>query len=181
MNQSPHDFAAILQVILQQYQLPPGGDHGVHHWARVWTNGYAVGKETGADLEVVSLFALFHDACRLNEYRDPGHGHRGGELAKKLRGTHVHLDDGRYELLYEACRLHTDGLTTGEPTLLACWDADRLDLGRVGITPAADRLCSSQSRNLIDWAHRRAITGHAPVEVLQLWSAESLTPFHRGE
>ena len=181
MNQSPHDFAAILKVILQQYQLPPGGDHGVHHWARVWTNGYAVGKETGADLEVVSLFALFHDACRLNEYRDPGHGHRGGELAKKLRGTHVHLDDGRFELLYEACRLHTDGLTTGEPTLLACWDADRLDLGRVGITPAADRLCSSQSRNLIDWAHRRANTGHAPVEVLQLWSAESLTPLHRGE
>ncbi|MFN9878378.1 MAG: hypothetical protein ACK557_07855, partial [Planctomycetota bacterium] len=110
------------------------------------------------------LFALFHDACRRNEFRDPGHGQRGGELARKLRGSHVHLDDERFELLYEACRLHTDGLTVGEPTLLACWDADRLDLGRVGITPVAERLGTLPARQLIGWAHERAITGHAPPE-----------------
>jgi hypothetical protein len=42
-NQMPrieHDYAAILQVILDQYQLPLRGDHGLHHWARVWTNGH---------------------------------------------------------------------------------------------------------------------------------------------
>ncbi|MCE2792454.1 MAG: hypothetical protein ACK493_03915 [Planctomycetota bacterium] len=170
MPQPQHDYAAILQVILRQYQLPPKGDHGVEHWARVWTNGHVVGEKTGADLEVVSLFALFHDACRRNEYRDPGHGQRGGELAHQLRGKHVHLDDQRFELLYEACRLHTDGLTIGDPTLLACWDADRLDLGRVGITPDPDRLGSAPARELISWAHHRAITGHAPAEILQLWS-----------
>jgi uncharacterized protein len=175
MARTQHDFAAILQVILKQYQLSPHGEHGVIHWARVWTNGHAVGERMGADLEVVSLFALFHDACRQNECRDPGHGYRGGELARKLRGTHVHLNDERFELLYEACRLHTDGLTTGESTLMACWDADRLDLGRVGITPAAKRLCTPQSRELIDWAHNRAITDHAPIEVLELWSANSLS------
>ncbi|MFN9877484.1 MAG: hypothetical protein ACK557_03300, partial [Planctomycetota bacterium] len=71
-------------------------------------SGHAVGTQTGADLEVVALFALFHDACRRNEFRDPGHGQRGGELARKLRGSHVNLDDERFELLYEACRLHTD-------------------------------------------------------------------------
>jgi uncharacterized protein len=171
MNNRQHDFDLILAAILEQYQLPLDGDHSVHHWARVWTNGHAVGKKNGADLEVVSLFALFHDACRENEFHDPGHGLRGGRLAKELRGELVHLDNRRFELLYEACRLHTDGLTAGDPTLLACWDADRLDLGRVGIEPAPHRLGTDAARELIDWAHQRAIAGHAPADVLELWQA----------
>ena len=56
-----HDFAMILQLILEQYQLPVHGDHGVCHWARVWTNGHAIASQTEADPEIVSLFALFHD------------------------------------------------------------------------------------------------------------------------
>ncbi|MBB6018173.1 hypothetical protein HNQ04_003450 [Deinococcus radiopugnans ATCC 19172] len=32
-----------------------------------------------------------------------------------------------------ACKHHASGQTTDEPTLGACWDADRLDLPRVGI------------------------------------------------
>jgi uncharacterized protein len=176
MPRTEHDYAAILQVILEQYQLPLHGDHGLHHWARVWTNGHAVGSKSGADLEIVSLFALFHDSCRVSEFRDPGHGKRGGDLARELRGSHVHLDDQRFELLYEACRLHTDGLTEGEPTLLACWDADRLDLGRVGTMPKPHRLCTDSARELIGWAHHRAITGHVPSEILQCWSASKAFP-----
>jgi uncharacterized protein len=38
-------------------------------------------------------------------------------------------DDDRFDLLYTACDLHTDGLTDGDVTIQACWDADRLDLG----------------------------------------------------
>ena len=115
------------------------------------------------------LFALFHDARRVNEHRDHGHGTRGGELARTLRGSLLHLDDARFDLLYEACRLHTDGHTTGDPTLLACWDADRLDLGRVGIVPVPTRLCTDRARELLPWAHGRAIADHAPAEVLASW------------
>src|SRR5205814_1413443 len=96
-------------------------------------NGLRIAQANGADREDVTLFALFHDSRRVNEDQDDDHG---------LRGELVHLDDDRFELLFEACRLHTDGLTTGERTLLACWDADRLDLGRVGITPEPHRLCT---------------------------------------
>jgi uncharacterized protein len=85
----------------------------------VFENGLRVAETTGADREVVALFALFHDSRRVYEYDDDdGHGRRGGEFARSLRGSLVHLDDTRFELLFEACRLHTFGHTTGHPTLL---------------------------------------------------------------
>lgn len=167
-----HDPAAILDAVLPHYALPIDGAHGLVHWARVLENGLRVADATGADREVVTLFALFHDARRINEHRDPGHGERGGELARSLRGTLVHLDDTQFDLLYEACRLHTDGHTTGDPTLLACWDADRLDLGRVGITPVPHRLCTDAARDLLPWANERACAWHEPVDVLAAWRAD---------
>jgi len=166
-----HDVRAIMQEILTGYVLPVRGYHGVVHWARVLENGLRIAEETGADREVVTLFALFHDSRRINEHRDHGHGQRGGELARSLRGTHVHLDDSRFDLLFEACRLHTDGHTSGDPTLLACWDADRLDLGRVGITPRPERLCTDAARELLPWAHARATSNVTPLEVLTAWHA----------
>ena len=164
-----HDERAILAAILAGYALPATCQHGVIHWARVLENGLAVAEHNGADREVVRLFALFHDARRVNEWHDPGHGQRGGELARSLRGSLVQLDDARFELLYEACRLHTDGFTEGDPTLQACWDADRLDLGRVGITPKPHRLCTDAARSLIPWSHARAIADHRPPAVLEAW------------
>jgi uncharacterized protein len=164
-----HDYALILQNILRHYVLPVHGYHGVVHWARVQENGLRVAASNGADEEVVRLFALFHDSRRVNEDRDHGHGTRGGELARTLRGSMVHLDDARFDLLYEACRLHTDGHTTGDPTLLACWDADRLDLGRVGIEPQPHLLCTDRARELLSWAHDRAIADHVPIDVLASW------------
>jgi uncharacterized protein len=169
-----HDEAAIIRTILESYALEPLGYHGVLHWARVLENGLRVAEVNGADREVVTLFALFHDARRLNEDRDHGHGQRGGDFARTLRGSLVHLDDAQFTLFYEACRLHTDGHTDADPTVQACWDADRLDLGRVGITPAPHRLCTDVARALLPWAHERAITHHPPMDVLKRWGLENL-------
>ena len=174
-----HDYSAILKAILAGYTLPVHGDHGIVHWARVLENGLKVAESNGADTEVVTLFALFHDSRRVNEFRDDAHGLRGGEFARSLRGELVHLDDARFELLYEACRLHTDGLVDAPPTLQACWDADRLDLGRVGILPQPHRLCTEAARGLLDWAHSRAITGHEPLEVLASWGRRPRTSRHQ--
>jgi uncharacterized protein len=164
-----HDMVAIMGAVLDDYVLPVRGLHGVVHWARVLENGLRIAEANGADQEVVTLFALFHDSRRVNEDRDEGHGQRGGQFARSLRGKLVHLDNDRFELLFQACRLHTDGHTTGDRTLLACWDADRLDLGRVGITPDPRRLGTKAGRNLLGWAHVRAIEGHQPVGVLASW------------
>ena len=164
-----HNHPSILRAILDGYPLPIRGDHGVVHWARVHENGMRLADAVGADRDVVALFALFHDARRVGEFDDDGHGLRGGELARSLRGSLVHLDDTRFELLFEACRLHADGLTAGHPTLQACWDADRLDLGRVGIVPDPARLCTDAARSLLGCAHRRAVGRHEPAEVLAGW------------
>lgn len=167
-----HDLPAILRAILPGYTLPHDGTHGVTHWARVLENGRRLCEATSADPEVVALFAVFHDARRVNEYRDDAHGHRGAELAASLRGGLVHLDDRRFELLYEACRLHTDGHTTGDLVLQVCWDADRLDLGRVGIRPSPKRLCTPAARELVAWAHERAEREHVPTRILKEWGYE---------
>jgi uncharacterized protein len=159
----------ILQEILDRYTLPIRGHHGVVHWARVLDNGLRLTAITGAKIEVVTLFALFHDSRRVNEYTDFGHGQRGAALARSLRGKLIHLDDADFELLFQACSLHTDGLTEGDITLQTCWDADRLDLGRVGITPDAELLCTDAARGLVDWAHGRATLGFEPNFVADVW------------
>jgi uncharacterized protein len=164
-----HDLPAIVVQIVSGYTLPVWGIHGVAHWARVLENGLRVAEIIGAHKDVLALFALFHDSRRVNESRDDGHGLRGAELARSLRGTLVSLDNDRFELLFQACNLHTDGLTEGDPTLQACWDADRLDLGRVGIMPETQRLCTDAARDLLKWANARAVRNHEPAGVLASW------------
>ena len=46
--------------------------HGLQHWQRVERNGLYLAKKEGGDDLVVSLFALFHDSQRVNDYEDPG-------------------------------------------------------------------------------------------------------------
>jgi uncharacterized protein len=163
------DTGTLIHAVLEKYALPVRGMHGVVHWARVLENGLRLADMTGAHAEVVALFALFHDSRRVNDGHDRGHGHRGAKFAQSLRGTLIHLDDRRFELLYEACRLHTDGLTEADVTIQACWDADRLDLGRVGITPYPDRLCTDAARELLEWADERATLEYEPEIVRDVW------------
>jgi uncharacterized protein len=164
-----HDHPAILRAILSGYELPASGEHGVTHWARVLENGLAIATSNGADTEVIALFALFHDSRRVNEYEDEAHGARGAQFARSLRGRLVHLDDARFELLFEACALHSDGAIDAHPTVQTCWDADRLDLGRVGTKPHPQRLCTDGARALLEWAHERAVSWHQPTDVLSAW------------
>jgi uncharacterized protein len=161
----------IIRKILEGYVLPVDGIHGLCHWGRVLENGLRLAGETGANVKVVTLFALFHDARRYNESWDPGHGCRGAELAMSLRTEWFHLSDPEAMLLYEACALHTESLTTGDITIQTCWDADRLDLGRVGMIPRARRLCTevAQRPETIQWAHQRSVQGLIPQVIEKLW------------
>ena len=165
------DARRILERVVREYSLPIRGVHGVAHWARVLENGRRLAAQNGADPEIVELFALLHDSRRRNESIDPGHGLRGAELARTLRGSLVELDDARFQLLVEACTRHTEGLTEGEVTVQTCWDADRLDLSRVGIRPLPDRLCTPWARDpeTLDWAVLRSLSSTIPPLVESEW------------
>jgi len=52
------------------------------------------------------------------------------------------------ELLVTACQIHNGGPPQSEPTLAVCLDADRLDLGRVGITPDPTLLSTTTAQSI---------------------------------
>ena len=155
--------APLLEAIRTQYRLRWEGIHGISHWARVRTIGRRLAEHTGADQAAVELFAVFHDACRTNDDRDPDHGRRGAELATRLRRTVFDLPDPAFALLVAACADHTEGRTEGDVTVQTCWDADRLDLGRVGIAPDPARLCTQAAKDphVFTWATRLHLLGEA--------------------
>jgi uncharacterized protein len=163
---------ALIDDILRQYSLSPQGVHGVSHWARVLENGRNLARKTGARIEVVELFAVFHDARRLNEGWDRGHGLRGAELALQLQGSHFRLSGADLDLLYQACRDHTDGSTAAGVTVQTCWDADRLDLGRVRIDLDRKYLGTEAARDpaVMDWANRRSRGGFLPELIWEEWA-----------
>jgi len=139
----------LIDRIKAQYRLDWHGTHGWPHWVNVNKAGQQIALYHGLNANVIQLFAVFHDACRENELEDEDHGLRGADLAFKLRGDIELLRDLKqkdFDALYVACSEHTDGKTTTDPLIGACWDADRLDLGRVGITPNARYLSTEAGR-----------------------------------
>jgi uncharacterized protein len=161
----------LVQTILQGYELPLFGTHGISHWARVLENGRQLAAQTGADLEVVELFAVFHDSRRRNEGWDIGHGSRGAALAASLRGNAFQLSEPKFRQLEIACIQHTDGLLEADITVQACWDSDRLDLLRAGIRPDPEMLCTDAAKSsaLIRWANERSLKRFKPSLILDEW------------
>lgn len=146
----------LLEMICKQSSVSRDGFHSLDHWVRVLANGRRLARMTGANLPVVELFSVFHDSRRLNENHDPEHGLRGAIFASEMRGKLFDLSDGEMELLYQACKLHSDGLTEADITIQTCWDSDRLDLGRVGIIPQPEYLCTdvAKSDEMLRWSNR---------------------------
>lgn len=129
------------------FKLDWYGIHGAPHWARVMHHGLSLANTTGADTKVVRLFALLHDSQRRDDGDDDQHGIRAGDFAMGLqREGLLGLSHEHAELLLVACRGHSHGLRDAHPTIQTCWDADRLDLGRVGIRPDPRYLCTIPAR-----------------------------------
>jgi len=99
----------------------------------------------------VRLFALFHDSRRENDGVDDGHGARAAEYASTLIGSLYNLSDAHFELLRYACVWHTDGVHHADATIGTCWDADRLDLGRVGVIPSPEFMSTDFGREIAEY------------------------------
>lgn len=152
----PRELVVFLR---ERFAIDWNGAHGSSHWSRVRINGLLLAKLTGADSVIVEFFAFLHDSCRKNEYDDPCHGGRAADLVKRLPPEMLPLSNSQREILAEACRGHTGGETHSNATVATCWDADRLDLYRVGIETDPDRLITTFARvpQIMDGARNRAL------------------------
>jgi uncharacterized protein len=148
----------LVGLLRHRFALRWKGIHGAAHWARVRWNGRALAERTGANRTVVELFALVHDVCRQNDHHDPQHGARAAEFVHQLRGSVIWISDAEAALLAYACTHHSDGYTEADVTIQTCWDADRLDLGRVGIRPQPRYLCTPAAKDprLLEFAYERS-------------------------
>jgi uncharacterized protein len=142
------DWQRLWEHVTSKFQCGRDSVHGPSHWHRVERNGLLLARRSGAVEEVVRLFAVFHDSRREHDGWDNTHGSRGAAFAKSLRGVLFDVSDEHFELLHYACTWHTHGRLSDEPTVGTCWDADRLDLGRVGLQPKAKYMSTEFGREI---------------------------------
>ena len=144
--------------IRKHYALNWAGIHGIAHFSRVRENGLRLAEATGANARLVELFAFLHDSRRRNDFFDPWHGARAAKFVRSLEGRFFELTEPELEQLEYACRFHAKGLLDADITVRTCWDADRLDLGRVGKRPKPAKLCTDAARDpaIIAWAYDRS-------------------------
>ena len=154
----------LITAVLDNYPLSINGIHGISHWVRVRENGLRLAKQTGANELIIELFAIFHDSQRVSDWSDYDHGLRGAQFARTLYGSLFELSKKHFELLCIACEKHTLGTTHEDITVQTCFDADRLDLGRVGIMPDPNLLCTSVAKQekTINWAYENSINDYTP-------------------
>lgn len=142
---------------------PPGESqiHGEQHWKAVALMGFELARAmpgTPWDLEMLLQFAQLHDVMRENDDEDPEHGARAAELFTELV-IHPGIPEfspysERTMALAYAIHHHTDpGVAdeadTHSPTVGLCWDADRLNLWRVGKAPHDDYLTTVAAKSRI--------------------------------
>jgi uncharacterized protein len=124
--------------------------HGVGHWKRVALAGAHLAVPE-ADMLVVLLFAMIHDSQRHNDGHDPLHGARAAAFALEFAAL---VDEAQLRVLTEACADHASGRVSAHPTIAVCFDADRLNLWRVGIAPSPAFMSTEAGRrpDTITWA-----------------------------
>ena len=152
------DWARLWEHVTREFACGLHSIHGPSHWRRVEKNGLLIAPHSGALVDVVKLFAVFHDSRRTHDGTDDIHGADGAAYAASLRGVLFDVTDEDFALLHYACTWHTHGKLSEDQTIGTCWDADRLDLGRVGIRPAARYMSTAYGRALASGGrlHERA-------------------------
>jgi uncharacterized protein len=147
----------LTRLLRERFELDWRGIHGVQHWTRVKEIGLRLAQKTGANPKVVELFAFLHDSQRECDDGDYDHGWRAGQLVYFLQEKgYISLTKEEEFDLIRACSYHTNGYIFDQSiTVMTCWDADRLDLGRVGKVPDPLLLCTDAAKDpeMIGWAY----------------------------
>jgi hypothetical protein len=149
-------YGALWKTVSQSQHSSLSPIHGLTHWRRVFENGLIIANETRANVDLVELFALFHDSCRLNDSKDPDHGRRAAEWVASMRSDFSNIPEDLFQYLLEALHDHTHVRHTDNIHIATCWDADRLDLGRVGTIPDPEYMNTEIGKKMLN------MTGNKP-------------------
>ncbi len=126
--------------------------HGMPHLRQVALTAGRLAVLVGCDVESAVVAGFLHDCARVHDGGGNRHAHDSAVLARRLLKTfYPHLDAPR---LCEAIARHADGRTTDDPLAACLWDADRLDLCRLGIE-ADPRLLSTRAARRVAAIRRR--------------------------
>jgi len=148
------DFRRLAAWVADRLQVARWGAHGFPHLGRVAENGRRFARlDAEVDADVVEAFALLHDAGRSSELEEDGHAEAGAKMADEARALGlVALSPAQWAELRAAILGHTAGEGGGASrTMLACWDADALDLRRfapLGCTCDVSRLRHPAAREV---------------------------------
>ena len=125
--------------------------HGINHVLRALIYAKIMAsKICPQNMNDILLGVILHDIGRRNDGVDQGHPLRGAILAKRLlKDNWPNADKER--ILY-AIEHHHKGLVTSDPVVGIIWDADRLDLGRVGLKIDTRRLSTIAATKLVKLA-----------------------------
>ncbi len=138
------DLEAVVDFAKRRWKLDDL--HGFPHWQRVAINGEQLATPD-TDPTVLRLFAYLHDSCRIDNGHDGEHGPRAAKMIADLRPNLLSgLNDEQFHTLQQAIEKHTSHHATGNPTIDACFDADRLDLIRVGIRPDPKKMATAKGK-----------------------------------
>ncbi len=134
--------------------------HGARHWAHVACLGRKLAEQNdldGASLRCINAFGWTHDLWRTHDGSGNEHAQDGGIHFLNLDCDLIQqLSEAEQQLVARAIRYHSDGYIACEAydlglfdgidlpeqwvidTVGCCWDADRLDLNRLGSEPKAE-------------------------------------------
>ena len=154
-----YDFGEVAQAAKSRFTLSLKGIHGLAHWQRVQENGLKLAKHNGANKDVVRLFSFLHDCCREDDRIDPEHGPRAAAFTRSLRNQLIVAEDDEFSKLLEAIHDHTLVTHSNDVDIGTCWDADRLDIGRVGTKPKRRFLNTEIAKQewVLHWAYKRSV------------------------
>ena len=144
---------SIIELTMDQFVMEhETSAHGIKHWQEVEKNGIMLAIQPGVDMTVVRLFAYFHDCKRVEEYEDYEHGERAASFVKECwdSGKLNFLTSQQYNLLWFACNEHNKGVTSDNPTVGACFDADRIELLRCNITPRPELMSTPIGKRMAE-------------------------------
>ena len=156
---------SILQKHVLSHRIFESELHGIEHWKQVERNGLLLATETGADITIVRLFALFHDSKRADDGFDKEHGHR------------FDITQEQFDKLYHACKFHTTEPRSGDATIDTCYDADRLDLGRVGIKLDPNKMATAFGARIA----QKSVDANVNPESFREWLEDNQNAFRQPQ